>query len=196
MSDAVQTGNASEGGDLEKVLAACRDRLPASTEWTAFTGYPNSLALAVIDAIWSVGTRYAITTGVISRYTFYRQRMGGDATHDGLTDLLGLYDHLGGIDAFIDKVGTRNRVSTQPGATLKGAAVHQAATAVCKHVSRPHGTDEFWPHPRTGGRRLTLAPDGLFSLAAPVHQPLTGPAVERLSEPKEPGQFPAIVATR
>lgn len=91
---------------------------------------PNSLALAVIDAIWSVGTRYAITTGVISRYTSYRQRMGGDATHDGLTDLLGLYDRLGGIDGFIDEVGTRNRVSTQPGATLKGAAVHQAATAL------------------------------------------------------------------
>lgn len=58
-------------------------------------------------------------------------------------------------------------------------------TRVCKHVSRPQGTDEFWYHPRTGGRPFTPAPDGLFSLAAPVHQPSTGPAVEQLSEPKE-----------
>ncbi len=84
----------------------------------------------MIDAIWSVGTRYAITTGVINRYIAQRRLTGGDATGDDLTDLLTLYDHLGGIDAFIDHIGTRNRVSTQPDATLKGAAVQQAATAL------------------------------------------------------------------
>ncbi|MGW0211357.1 hypothetical protein ACWDZ8_38370 [Streptomyces sp. NPDC003233] len=34
------------------------------------------------------------------------------------------------LDAFIRHIGTRNRVSTQPGATMKGAAVHEAATAL------------------------------------------------------------------
>ena len=130
MSGAVPAGNTSEDKDLEKVLAACHDRLPPPAQWSAFAGYPDSLALSVIDAIWSVGTRYAITTGVINRYIARRRLMGADAMGDDLTDLLSFYDHLGGIDAFIQHIGTRNRVSTQPGATLKGAAVQEAATAL------------------------------------------------------------------
>lgn len=65
----------------------------------------------------------------------------------------------------------------------RGACAALVSKAVCKHVSRPHGTDEFWPHPRTGGRQLTLAPDDLFSLAALVHRHPTDPNVEQPSEP-------------
>jgi hypothetical protein len=58
---------------------------------------------------------------------------------------------------------------------------------VCGHFRRYHGSKVFWLHPRTRGRRPTLAADGLFSLAALVQQPTTGPTVERQSEPKQPG---------
>lgn len=112
------------------MLVACREQLPASGVWRPFVGYPDSLALAVMDAVWSTGTRYAITTGVLKRYTAHRQRMGGDAAHDGLQDLLDVFESLGGIDGFIDRIGTRNRVSSHPGAALKAEAVHRAATAI------------------------------------------------------------------
>jgi hypothetical protein len=63
-------------------------------------------------------------------------------------------------------------------------------------VNGHHGTDEFGYHPRTGSRRLTLARDGLFSQATSAHEPTTGLAVERLSEPKELGALvPESLAT-
>jgi hypothetical protein len=70
-------------------------------------------------------------------------------------------------------------------AGLEDVDLDDEALIVCKHVSRPHGTDEFWYHPRTGGRRLARGPDGLFSLARLVHQPITDPVAEHPSEPKE-----------
>jgi hypothetical protein len=41
MSGAVPAGNTSEDKDLEKVLAACHDRLPPPAQWSAFAGYPR-----------------------------------------------------------------------------------------------------------------------------------------------------------
>jgi hypothetical protein len=130
MKDPVDAAAAALDPSLDKVLTACKEKLSAPTAWSAFPGYPDSLALAVLDAIWSVGIRYTTTQGVVTRYTMHRRFAGSDAAHDSLTDLLGLYDRLGGVDTFITTVGTLNRVSTQPGAALKGEAVHQAATAL------------------------------------------------------------------
>ena len=129
MNDAA-AGPTPQDPDLGRVLAACAEKLPPPSAWSAFAGYPDSLALAVIDAIWSVGIRYTTTRGVVTRYTAYRRLAGADAATDGLTELLGVYDLLGGTDAVIDHFGTRHRVSTRPGAALKGEAVHQAATAL------------------------------------------------------------------
>ncbi|MET9183536.1 hypothetical protein ABZX88_35805 [Kitasatospora aureofaciens] len=130
MNDPATAAKPAPDPDLDKVLTACEERLPAPAVWSAPPGYPDSLALAVLDAIWSIGIRYTTTRGVISRYTSQRWLFGGDAAHDNLTDLLDLYDRLGGINAFTTTVGTMNRVSTQPGAVLKGEAVHQAATVL------------------------------------------------------------------
>lgn len=130
MGDVVDSDGERSATDVEKVLAFCRERLPAPASWSPFIGYPDGLALAVIDAVWSTGTRYAITTGVLKRYTARRKQMGGDASRDGLRDLLDFIERLGGVDAFVDQIGTRNRVSTRPGAALKAEAVHQAATAL------------------------------------------------------------------
>ncbi|MBR7838595.1 hypothetical protein KDL01_35335 [Actinospica durhamensis] len=128
MSD--ETGPLADesGDDVEKLVAACSRLLPPPEKWTGVAGYPEGIALAVIDAIWSIGTRYPITRGVIGRYRGFRRLEQADASNDSLTDLLDLYDRLGGIDAFIDTIGTRNRVSTQPGATRKAEAVHTAAS--------------------------------------------------------------------
>jgi hypothetical protein len=119
----------SDAADVAKMVRACDERLKPSAGWKLFPGYPGSLALCVIDAIWSINARYPITRGVIQRYR-NRRRWRGSADEDGLPELLGLYEALGGVDAFIDEVGTRNRVSTQPNAVRKGEAVFQAAKAL------------------------------------------------------------------
>jgi len=99
-------------------------------EWDPFVGYPDSLALAVIDSIWSMISRYAITRGVIERYTRHRGSRRADAHRDGLRELLEVYQELDGADGFIDAIGTRNRVSTQRDAVRKGAAVFEAAQSL------------------------------------------------------------------
>ena len=114
--------------DLEKLIRYCTNHLRPPAEWAPFIGYPGGLALAVIDAIWAMIARYPITRGVIRRYSQYRSLEGADPGRDALTDLLGLYERVGGVDAFIDQVGTRNRVSTRPDAARKGEAVHVAAS--------------------------------------------------------------------
>ena len=113
--------------DLAQVVRACEELLNPPAEWKPFEGYPGSLALCVLDAIWSVSVRYPIVRGVIQRYRSQR-RFRGDPDQDGLPELLAFYDTIGGVDSFIDEVGTRNRVSTQPGAVYKGEAVFRAAT--------------------------------------------------------------------
>jgi hypothetical protein len=115
--------------DVQLVLAACDARLREHEAWSTPEGYPNSLALAVLDGIWAMIARYAITRGVVTRYVASRKRQGVDAYADGISDLLAEYDRCGGIEAFIEQIGTQNKVSTQPGAATKGEAVHLAALA-------------------------------------------------------------------
>ncbi|ACU77744.1 hypothetical protein Caci_8931 [Catenulispora acidiphila DSM 44928] len=113
--------------DVERIVGACAEHLRPQDEWTLVTEHPGSLALAVISSIWSIETRYPIARGVIGRYRTVRMREGADPSKDSLTDLLGLYERLGGVTEFIDKIGTRNRVSTQPDAPSRGQAVLLAA---------------------------------------------------------------------
>lgn len=115
--------------DIDKMVSACRERLAPSADWKPFTGYPDGLALSVVDAIWSINARYVIAKGVVERYRAQR-RWQGNPEEDGLPELLAFYEAVGGIDGFIDEVGTRNRVSTQPDAIRKGDAVHRAAVAL------------------------------------------------------------------
>jgi hypothetical protein len=125
------TDEVSESGDpdIAEVVRACEARLNSSAKWTHFEGYPGSLALCVLDAIWSISTRYPVTRGVIQRYRGQR-RWQGNPDEDGLPELLAFYGTVGGVDSFIDTVGTRNLVSTQPGAMRKGEAAFHAATAL------------------------------------------------------------------
>ena len=123
-------GDASPSrADVDVVVAACRDQLRPVGSWTIPGGYPHSLGMAMLDAIWATGERYAITRGVLARYASSRRSQRADPFHDNVSDLLAEYERHGGVDGFIEEVGTRNRVSTQPGAELKGVVVYQAALA-------------------------------------------------------------------
>lgn len=117
--------------DVDRLLAHCDAVLGDPKEWLVPTGYPSSLALCVIDSIWSLGVRYTGTViPVLTRYRNYRK---GDADRDSLTDLLQVFNELGGPEGFADKIGTRHRTSTHLGAPLKAAAAHEAALALYDH---------------------------------------------------------------
>lgn len=126
MADKAKT---SGDPDVTKVIRACEERLKPSADWKPSEGYPDSLALCVLDAIWSINTRYPIVRGVIQRYR-NKRHLQGNPDADGLPELLAFYDVIGGVDAFIEEIGTRNRVSTQPGAMYKGEAVFRAAAGL------------------------------------------------------------------
>lgn len=130
MNDPVVEEADNRDSELDKLVAACQSRLPAPATWAAFPGYPDSLALALVDAIWSPGIRYATTAAVVGRYAEHRRLVGTDPAHDTVSGLLSTYEGFGSTERFIDAVGTRHRVSTQSGAALKGAVVRQAAESL------------------------------------------------------------------
>ena len=54
------TGEVDKPGDLDlaQVVRACEELLNPPAQWKPFEGYPGSLALCVLDTIWSVNARY------------------------------------------------------------------------------------------------------------------------------------------
>ncbi|HVX22747.1 MAG TPA: hypothetical protein VHB02_15470 [Acidimicrobiales bacterium] len=115
--------------EVDLLVARCQAQLPPLSSWAAAGGYPNSLSMAILDAIWAMGARYTITRGVITRYVSSRRARSAEPFNDSVSDLLAEYERQGGVNGFIEEIGTRNRVSTQPGAEFKGVVVHQAALA-------------------------------------------------------------------
>lgn len=110
----------------EVAAVAARGRgLGDPSDWRAPTGYPDSLALCVIDSIWSIGIRYANVVAVVGRYSASRPA----AESDDLADLLAAVEAAGGIDAWRSKVGTRHRTSSR-GGIYKSDAVVAAAEAL------------------------------------------------------------------
>jgi hypothetical protein len=92
--------------------------------WAMATTYV-SLALAVIDSLWSIGVRYTGVRNVIARYRAFRLRNGGDADQDTPADLAHIIDAAGGPEAFAEIVANRQRTSSRNG-ILKAEAVRFA----------------------------------------------------------------------
>ena len=102
--------------------------------WERPEGYRGSLALCVIDSIWSLGIRYQTVEKVLDRYLIARGHRGledAQICSDGPGDLLEwLRSQSGGSgssDRFAEIVGNRNRTSSTNG-VLKSEAVVQACT--------------------------------------------------------------------
>ena len=66
-------GTSPSGADVELVIAACREQLRPLDSWTTPGSYPQSLGMAMLDAIWATGARYSITRGVLARYVSSRR---------------------------------------------------------------------------------------------------------------------------
>jgi hypothetical protein len=85
--------------------------------------------LALMDAIWSIGVRYAGVVNVINRYRGTRRRDGADPDADTPQELVAFVEVIGGPEAFAEAVDNRQRTSSRSG-ILKAEAVLLAAQAL------------------------------------------------------------------
>lgn len=90
-------------------------------------GYPDGLALCVVDAVQSLGVTYTSVGNVIDSYRRYRRAQNADPQTDGTAELLKTFEELGGSAGWATEVGNGNRTSTRAGAPLKAEAIRQAA---------------------------------------------------------------------
>lgn len=116
--------------DVEKLHEACLRDLGDPQRWFNPRGYPDSLALCVIDSIYSTGAQYASVERIVARYRGYRAAQGADADSDGAVELLQNIAELGGPDSWATQIGNRRPTSTTADAPLKSVAVEQVAEAL------------------------------------------------------------------
>ncbi|AIT61658.1 hypothetical protein [Corynebacterium doosanense] len=117
--------------------AALRARIESTvgadeTVWFRPDGY-NSVALAIIDSIYSIGVRYGGVVKVVERYCDARRQESGENWSATATDLREAFDRWGGVDAFIEITNNHWRTSSAPGAPHKAEAVRQAAALLADH---------------------------------------------------------------
>ncbi len=129
--------------DLAALITACGTDLGCPELWFTPDGYPDSLALCIIDSIYSTGARYSSVVKIIGRYGEYRKQCGGDADTDGTDELAVTIAELGGPDLWATRIGNRRPISTRAGAPLKGHddryPGHGSSQARCPHYRRLEG---------------------------------------------------------
>jgi hypothetical protein len=119
--------------DHTKSIAEALEILGDPAEWKMPDGYKNSLALCVMDSIWSIGIKYQTVVRVLDRYLEQRG-FGGirDAQKcaDGPSDFLEWVKSLNAHEKAADEVSLRlkngNKTSSAHNAVLKSEAVIQA----------------------------------------------------------------------
>lgn len=130
MDDGFQSTGPDADGLAEQVVARVRAKLGDPSEWVTPTGYPEGLALCIIDSIQSIGVKYGSVVGVVNRYRALRRKHGSDPAVDGTPELLSTFTDLGGVESWAGSVGNANKTSTHPDAPLKALAIEQAAKAL------------------------------------------------------------------
>jgi hypothetical protein len=117
----------SDDAAIKALITACERDLGDPAQWSAPEGYPDSLALCIIDAIYSPGARYGQAAKVVERYRAYRAEQGGAADTDGVAELLATFDELLGAQAWATQMGNRRPVSTAKDAPLRATAIADVA---------------------------------------------------------------------
>jgi hypothetical protein len=67
----------------ERLTTDCRTIFGDPDTWITADGYPASLALRIIDSIFSTGSHYSSVMNVVNAYRAYRRVQGGNADQDG-----------------------------------------------------------------------------------------------------------------
>ena len=106
-----------------RMADAIIERCGPLENWVQPTGYPHSLALCVLDSIYSIGVNYRAVENVVGHYRVHR---AGQADTDGATQLLGVIDQLS-VEGFAAMVHNHNGAWSRVWAPLKASVVHAAA---------------------------------------------------------------------
>ncbi|SDS10910.1 hypothetical protein SAMN04489860_0813 [Paraoerskovia marina] len=108
--------------DVDALVDFCKKNLGEQEIWSTPEGYPDSLALCIIDAIYSTGSHYTSVTNVIARY----REAGG--SKDGASALLRSFEEAGGPRPWAETVAQNVKpANTRPGAPLKADVIRDAA---------------------------------------------------------------------
>jgi hypothetical protein len=117
--------------DIQKIVESCRVNLNLGNARLGEEYFYQSLPLCVIDAVFSIGVKYASTENVVTRFCDYfginriRERRGGyphKSEQLSISDLIKIYEKYG-LNKITDEVYcNRQRTSTRNG-ILKSEAV-------------------------------------------------------------------------
>lgn len=116
--------------EADRLTDACRTIFGDETTWIAADGYPNSLALCIIDSIFSTGSHYQSVINVVAEYCKYRKNQGGDPYTDGTKELLATFKEVGDSAGWAKLVDNHKPAHTKPGALLKAEVIQRAAQAL------------------------------------------------------------------
>lgn len=109
--------------DIDKLTTYCEDTLGDPNLWQTPDGYPDSLALCIIDSLYSTGSHYTSVVNVINRY-----KAKYPAGKHGPEDLLHSIDDAGGARKWAeDVVKNVKPAHTRRGALLKAEIIERAA---------------------------------------------------------------------
>lgn len=112
--------------DATKLVDSCRAIFGDEAQWITANGYPNSLALCIIDSIYSTGSHYTSVVNVVRAYCALRIAQGADPYRDGVPELLASFEELGGSAVWAAAVNNVKPAHTRPGALLKAEIVKRA----------------------------------------------------------------------
>jgi hypothetical protein len=122
--------------DIAALLKACHTDLADPDLWLVPEGYPNSLALCMIDAIYSGGAHHSSVVKVVGRYRDYRTSEGGNPDTDGADELARTIRRLGGPYAWATTIADHRPATTDGAVPSKAAAIVTLSKLLPRHWVR------------------------------------------------------------
>lgn len=114
--------------EVDGLVSYCRSNFGEKDLWITPEGYPKSLALCIIDSIYSTGSHYSSVVNVVNRYR------AAHGQRDGAAALLESISAAGGARAWANSVADNLKPAhTKPGAPLKAEVIEQAAALMLRH---------------------------------------------------------------
>jgi hypothetical protein len=121
---------------LPAMVAAVEARLGDPASWDAPSGY-DSVGLALIAAVWSIGVRYQSVDNVIARYRAERLADGHHAEADRPEDVRRFIEASGGPEGFALRMRNRQRTSSRNGILKAEAVLREACILEHEGVAVP-----------------------------------------------------------
>jgi hypothetical protein len=121
---------------LLAMVASVEALLGSPDTWEAPGGY-DSVGLAMIDAVWSIGVRYQSVENVIARYRAERMASGHDADVDRPEDVRRFIEACGGPEGFALRMRNRQRTSSRNGILKAEAVLNEARILEHESVAVP-----------------------------------------------------------